>query len=216
MFFNGAYFKEYQPYHYFFSTFFLQQTTHRKNVKTVFLHGFFLLMILEIAKATKSQTQVSMAHVPTTKSKTLHLNRKEIRSLDVFWIFFGYLWDFQMATISIKNLAFQPIVEKTPGEEYFFNGAYFKEHQPYHYFFNIFCTVVRVQVLVFTLTLLRPNPWDQHYPAEVVDITRKPQMQKRCADLWLVPLTSQARFGGNLNKLKQFVVIRFWPTQPAA
>ena len=57
---------------------FLQKKTWEKiRVKTVsFTPAFVPLMVLEIPKPTKSKTQVSMAHVPTTKSRTQHLNRK--------------------------------------------------------------------------------------------------------------------------------------------
>ena len=47
----------------------------KKNGKHQCENGFFytvfcLLMVLESPKPTKSKTQVSMAHVPTTKSRT--------------------------------------------------------------------------------------------------------------------------------------------------
>ena len=70
---GDTYFGEYQPYrqNFNFSTFFCnKQLIEKTDVKMVSFTRFFPLMILEIAKPTKSQTQVSMAHVPTTKSKT--------------------------------------------------------------------------------------------------------------------------------------------------
>ena len=66
----------------------------KKPLATVSLTQFFLLMILDIAKPTKSQTQVRMVHVPTTKSTHSIWTDKKHRSLDVFWIFWGYLLDF--------------------------------------------------------------------------------------------------------------------------
>ena len=76
---------------------FLQQKHRKKNrVKTVsFTRVFVPLMVLEILKPTKSKTQVSMAHVPTTKSRTQHLNRRNRQVFacfwDVFWVSFGLL-----------------------------------------------------------------------------------------------------------------------------
>ena len=59
-----------------------------------FYTDFFLLMVSEIPKATKSKTQET---------------EKIGKWMDVFWISLGL---FETVTISIKNLVFQPIVEK--------------------------------------------------------------------------------------------------------
>ena len=89
-----------------------QQNGHIR-VKHFFLHDFFfLLMVLQIPEPTKSKTQVSMAHVPPTKSRAQHLNREKHQ---VFGCLLDGLLDFQMATVSIKNLVFQPVVEKNGG-----------------------------------------------------------------------------------------------------
>ena len=78
--------------HVVFHIFFATKTLGKIRVKTVsFTRVFVPLMVLEILKPTKSKTQVSMAHVPTTKSRTQHLNRKNSQV-------FGCLLDFQMAT----------------------------------------------------------------------------------------------------------------------
>ena len=53
-----------------FSPFFGKRKMENISVKTVSFTQFCLLMVLESPKPTKSKTQVSMAHVPTTKSKT--------------------------------------------------------------------------------------------------------------------------------------------------
>ena len=54
-----------------FSPFFWQKKNGKHQCENGFFYTVFcLLMVLESPKPTKSKTQVSMAHVPTTKSRT--------------------------------------------------------------------------------------------------------------------------------------------------
>ena len=64
--------------------------TIKTRVKTVSFTRFFLLMVLDITKATKSKTQVSMAHAATTR-KTQIITFEQKNRLNVFWISLGLL-----------------------------------------------------------------------------------------------------------------------------
>ena len=69
-----------------------------------------------------------------------------------------------MATISIKNLGFQPIVEKKSGEKstFFSKGdTYFGEYQPYRQNFNFstfFCNKQLIEKNVKTVSFTRVFP----------------------------------------------------------